>query len=112
MYLWALRGSQAVGSESSDLLIEHIPDINSIIAACHERLNDGGLLVLNLPSSDGVFYKLSRLFAAMGKFDFFERLWQKGLPSPHVHYFNRKNLSNLLQQGRSCGYCLAISFTS
>jgi 2-polyprenyl-3-methyl-5-hydroxy-6-metoxy-1,4-benzoquinol methylase len=96
----ALEASETFDVIVFNDVIEHIPDINSIIAACHERLNDGGLLVLNLPSSDGVFYKFSRLFAAMGKFGFFERLWQKGLPSPHVHYFNRKNLSNLLQQSR------------
>jgi len=78
-------------------VIEHIPSIDNVLTACHERLNEGGLLVLNLPSSDGIFYRLSRLFCRIGKFGFFERLWQKGLPSPHVHYFNSKNLSDLLK---------------
>lgn len=77
-------------------VIEHIPDIDNVLRACHERLNEGGLLVLNLPSSDGIFYRLSKLFCRTGKFGFFERLWQKNLPSPHVHYFNSKNLSHLL----------------
>ncbi|WP_337153524.1 class I SAM-dependent methyltransferase [Pseudomonas protegens] len=77
-------------------VVEHIPDISKALAECHSRLNEGGLLVLNLPSSDGVFYKISRLFCRFGKFSFFERLWQKDLPSPHVHYFNKKNLSELL----------------
>lgn len=77
-------------------VIEHIHDISSVLAACHERLNDGGLLVINLPSSDGVFYRLSRLFGSVRKFGFFERLWQKDLPSPHVHYFNTDNLRRLL----------------
>ncbi|WP_177327629.1 bifunctional 2-polyprenyl-6-hydroxyphenol methylase/3-demethylubiquinol 3-O-methyltransferase UbiG [Pseudomonas sp. URMO17WK12:I12] len=90
-------------SETFDVIvfndvIEHIPSINDVIAACHQKLNSDGLLVLNLPSSDGVFYKLSRLFSAIGKFGFFERLWQKDLPSPHVHYFNRRNLSSFLQK--------------
>lgn len=78
-------------------VIEHIPDIKTILESCRARLNDDGLLVLNLPSSDGVFYKLSRLFGQIGKYGFFERLWQKDLPSPHVHYFNSKNLSKLLR---------------
>jgi hypothetical protein len=55
-------------------------------------LKDGGLLVLNLPSSDGFFYKTSKLLKRAGSGSAFERMWQKGLPSPHIHYFNPKNL--------------------
>ena len=79
-------------------VIEHIPHIGEVLESCRERLNEGGLLVLNLPSSDGVFYRLSKFFARLGKFEFFERLWQKELPSPHVHYFNIRNLLDLLQK--------------
>lgn len=77
-------------------VIEHIPDITQVIEQCHRHLNDGGLLVLNLPSSDGVFYRLSKLLARLSLRNPFERLWQKGLPSPHVHYFNRRNLEQLI----------------
>ena len=77
-------------------VIEHIPEIGKVLSECYSRLNSGGLLVLNLPSSDGIFYKMSRLFCRLGKFSYFERLWQKDLPSPHVHYFNSNNLSELL----------------
>jgi len=55
------------------------------------------LLVLNLPSSAGIFYRLSKIFYAFGFAGFFERLWQKGLPSPHLHYFNQQNLTKLLE---------------
>lgn len=77
-------------------VIEHIPDIRSVLAACHHHLRDGGLLVLNLPNSDGLFYRLSRLLSRLGVQGFFERLWQKDFPSPHVHYFNPRNLQQLL----------------
>ncbi|MFJ2427508.1 class I SAM-dependent methyltransferase [Pseudomonas sp. NPDC087804] len=77
-------------------VFEHIPSIDEVLQACHSRLNEGGILVLNLPSSEGVFYRLSKLFGLIGKIGFFERLWQKDLPSPHVHYFNSKNLTKLL----------------
>lgn len=77
-------------------VIEHIPDIHSTLAACRERLSPGGLLVLNLPSSKGVFYRLAKLLHGLGIRGPFERLWQKGLPSPHVHYFHAQNLSKLL----------------
>lgn len=77
-------------------VIEHIPDIDGALAACRERLNPDGLLILNLPSSKGFFYRLSTLFARIGWQAPFERLWQKGLPSPHVHYFNSRNLTMLV----------------
>jgi 2-polyprenyl-3-methyl-5-hydroxy-6-metoxy-1,4-benzoquinol methylase len=79
-------------------VIEHIPDIRAAVAACHARLTDRGILVLNLPSSTGFFYRLSKLFAGLGWRGPFERLWQKDLPSPHVHYFNAENLAGFVRQ--------------
>lgn len=77
-------------------VIEHIPDIRGALAACHARLNDGGILILNLPNSRGFFYRLSKLIARLGWRGPFDRLWQKDLPSPHVHYFNPSNLQQLV----------------
>jgi 2-polyprenyl-3-methyl-5-hydroxy-6-metoxy-1,4-benzoquinol methylase len=77
-------------------VIEHIPDIRSALDACHARLNEGGLLILNLPNSAGFFYRLSKVFAKAGWRSPFERLWQKDLPSPHVHYFRPANLERLV----------------
>lgn len=77
-------------------VIEHIPDIRAALDACHARLEEGGLLILNLPNSAGFFYRLSKAFARMGWRSPFERLWQKDLPSPHVHYFRPANLERLV----------------
>jgi 2-polyprenyl-3-methyl-5-hydroxy-6-metoxy-1,4-benzoquinol methylase len=77
-------------------VIEHIPDIRAALNACHVRLNEGGLLILNLPNSAGFFYRLSKAFARLGWRSPFERLWQKDLPSPHVHYFRPANLERLV----------------
>ncbi|MBZ2206745.1 class I SAM-dependent methyltransferase [Massilia soli] len=77
-------------------VIEHITDIHAALAACRERLTPDGLLILNLPSSRGFFYRLASVLARLGVRGPFERLWQKGLPSPHVHYFNHRNLSRLV----------------
>ena len=87
-------------------VIEHIPDIRAALAACRERLNPDGVLILNLPSSAGLFYRLAKLFARAGWRAPFERLWQKGLPSPHVHYFRPSNLTTLAE---SEGFALALS---
>jgi SAM-dependent methyltransferase len=87
-------------------VIEHIPSIRAALQACRERLTPGGTLILNLPNSRGLFYRLSKLFAAVGLRGPFERMWQKDMPSPHVHYFNPKNLTKLLE---SAGFELRFS---
>jgi 2-polyprenyl-3-methyl-5-hydroxy-6-metoxy-1,4-benzoquinol methylase len=90
-------------SEQFDLIvfndvIEHIPNISDAVAACHQHLANEGLLVLNLPDSQGIFYRLSKVFCRVGFVEFFNRMWQVGLPSPHVHYFNKRNLTKLLEE--------------
>lgn len=77
-------------------VIEHIPNIHAALDACEQRLDPEGILILNLPNSRGFFYRLSKLLARAGMRAPFERLWQKGLPSPHVHYFDPHNLSKLV----------------
>lgn len=79
-------------------VFEHIPDSEQVLAACHDRLTDDGVLVLNLPSSRGSFYRVSKFLHRLGFGSFFERLWQKGMPSPHLHYFNTENLCKLLHE--------------
>lgn len=79
-------------------VIEHIPAIDNALSACYQHLTGGGVLMLNLPSSRGFFYRLSTWFARIGWRGPFERLWQKGLPSPHVHYFDAKNLTALVER--------------
>ena len=78
-------------------VFEHLPDIALALDACLHHLEQGGLLVLNLPNSRGVFYLFSKLAHRAGYKLFFERMWQKGLPSPHLHYFNFSNMLVLLK---------------
>lgn len=79
-------------------VIEHISDIEGVLRSCYRHLNPGGLLVINLPSSKGVFYRLSKIACRIGYSGYFDRMWQKGLPSPHVHYFDLETLSALLEK--------------
>ncbi|MBZ4416811.1 bifunctional 2-polyprenyl-6-hydroxyphenol methylase/3-demethylubiquinol 3-O-methyltransferase UbiG [Myxococcus sp. RHSTA-1-4] len=69
-------------------VLEHIPDINSTLSACFERLQPGGVLVINAPSRRGVLYRVARLLGRLGLPGSFARLWQMGFPSPHVHYLD------------------------
>jgi len=84
-------------------VIEHIQNIEECLHNCFQHLNKDGLLVLNLPNSHGFFYRLSKIFSVLGFVKAFERMWQKSLPSPHLHYFNPKNIIELLQiHGFTC----------
>ncbi|MBC7625556.1 MAG: class I SAM-dependent methyltransferase [Aeromicrobium sp.] len=95
-------------------VIEHIQDVENILSECNARLNDNGLLLLNIPNSRGTFYRLSKLFSLLGAHSFFERLWQKSFPSPHLHYFNSLNINQLLERSQfkveRCGYLPSLKF--
>jgi 2-polyprenyl-3-methyl-5-hydroxy-6-metoxy-1,4-benzoquinol methylase len=79
-------------------VFEHLPDPETTLAACREVISPNGLLVLNLPTSDGIFYQVGRWLARLGIRAPFDRLWQKDLPSPHLHYFRAANLCRLLSR--------------
>lgn len=90
-------------SETFDIIvfndvIEHIPDINRVLASCRDRLNPEGLVVINAPSRRGALYRVARLAAKMGLPGAFDRLWQEGLPSPHVHYLDTATIGALARQ--------------
>ncbi|TNJ36586.1 class I SAM-dependent methyltransferase [Prosthecochloris vibrioformis] len=78
-------------------VFEHLPDVKSTLRSVENYLRTDGLLVLNLPSSSGMFYRVSKILCRMGLAKYFDRLWQKGYPSPHLHYFNNTNLELLLR---------------
>jgi hypothetical protein len=58
-------------------------------------MNADSLLALSLPSRRGIFYRTAKTLNGLGVRSFFERLWQVGMPSPHVHYFDADNLNTL-----------------
>jgi SAM-dependent methyltransferase len=73
-------------------VLEHIPDVNAVLTACWQHLQPGGRVIVNAPSRRGFLYRLSKLLARLGRGGAFERMWQFGFPSPHVHYFDTANL--------------------
>ena len=48
--------------------------------------------------SSGLIFRLARVAAKIGVETPLARLWQRGLPSPHLSYFDTTNLKALLQQ--------------
>lgn len=69
-------------------VMEHIPDIVSAMQACAHHLSTGGIVVVNAPARTGLLYRVSQAMAALGLPASFDRMWQKGFPSPHVHYLD------------------------
>ena len=77
-------------------VLEHLPHIERMIAACREHLLPGGLLAVALPTSAGVMFRVARLLRRFGIRGPLDRLWQRGYPSPHLHYFQAANLPRLV----------------
>ena len=77
-------------------VFEHLESLELVLSQLKSILNDGGKIVLNLPSSDGLIFKISNLLRKIGITNFYDRLWQKGLSSPHLSYFNSDNLKKFV----------------
>lgn len=73
-------------------VMEHIPDICSAMDACARHLAPGGRVVVNAPARTGALYRISKLMSRFGLPASFERMWQKGFPSPHVHYLDDESI--------------------
>ncbi|WP_292371676.1 class I SAM-dependent methyltransferase [Mesorhizobium sp.] len=82
-------------------VLEHIPQVEKAMTACHQHLRPDGVLVLNCPDKDGIFYRLANLMDRLGISGPFLRMWQFGLPSPHVWYFSANHLARL---GKKAGF--------
>lgn len=84
-------------------VLEHIPSVNEILEACFRHLESDGTLVINAPNKNGVFYRLSKLLHKLGRPKSFERMWQVGMPSPHLYYFDDHSIASL---AKATGFCV------
>jgi SAM-dependent methyltransferase len=79
-------------------VFEHIPDCQKNLQSCYDLLPLGGLLVINLPSSNGIIYRITELISNLGIHKPLERMWQKDFVSPHIYYFSPHQLSSLCEK--------------
>lgn len=79
-------------------VFEHLPRPEQAIRDVERLLKPGGLAVINLPSSRGVLYRIATALDALGAHGTFDRMWQRGLPSPHLSYFAPDNLRGLVER--------------
>lgn len=92
-----LEDAERFGAITFNDVLEHIPDPRAAIVESAHRLVPQGLLVVNMPNRGGVVYRLAGIARRLGVSSVFERLWQVGLPSPHLWYLDRHGLSQLAE---------------
>jgi SAM-dependent methyltransferase len=88
----ALPAGATYDAISFNDVFEHLPDANAMAQAVRDRLNPGGLLILNLPLAEGVIFQLARAASRLGVKGPLARMWQEGLPSPHLAYYSAKSV--------------------
>lgn len=96
----ALEPGETFAAITFNDVLEHLPDPREAIEEVARRLVPGGLLVVNMPDRLGVVYRLASRARRLGLSSVFERLWQMGLPSPHLWYLDHRGLVGL---GQSVG---------
>ncbi|MBM1173046.1 class I SAM-dependent methyltransferase [Microvirga arabica] len=79
-------------------VFEHLPDVPAMAQAVHSRLKANGFAIINLPVSDGAVFRATRAAAKIGVKGPYERMWQTGLPSPHLSYFSAATLPRLMER--------------
>lgn len=77
-------------------VFEHIPIVNELVNAIKSDLKEGGIAIINIPLSNGLFYTVAKALAAIGQTSFLTRMWQFDFHSPHISYFNDNNINMLL----------------
>jgi len=77
-------------------VLEHLSAPALAVQETERLLKMDGVAVINLPSSDGTLFRIATVLTAMGAAAPLKRLWQMGLESPHLWYFNSQNLATFV----------------
>jgi 2-polyprenyl-3-methyl-5-hydroxy-6-metoxy-1,4-benzoquinol methylase len=84
-------------------VLEHVPpaDQAAFAGLITRVLSPGGLWIIKVPSTEGLYYRGSALLARIGPAlgaTFMRRLWQTEYEFPHTVYFDRHTLQRWLQR--------------
>jgi SAM-dependent methyltransferase len=91
----ALPGDDRFDIVTFNDVFEHLADPREAFALCGRLLRADGLVVLNLPSSQGALFHIASMLDRSGFKGPYERIWQKNFPSPHLSYFHAAALARL-----------------
>jgi len=78
-------------------VFEHMQDPNLSLEKANRMLKDGGFILINAPVSTGFIFRAVKLAARMGLKSPYQRIWAKGLCSPHIYFYSDENLTTLLK---------------
>ncbi len=81
-------------------VFEHIEDPTNFIQSVSNQLKDNGILIIKVPNSKALLYRYIKLIYIISFSKLkepFRRMWQVVFNTPHYYYYNKKNLSKLLQ---------------
>jgi hypothetical protein len=75
-----------------------INNTEKLIMDCKGYLKSGGYLLITVPLSSGILYKISEIFERIGRSNELVRLWQLHFHSPHIYFYTKKNMSELMKK--------------
>ena len=75
---------------------EHINHSSQLIEGSLRYLKKNGIMIITIPLSSGGLYRLSEILESVGRAKELTRLWQLHFHSPHIYYFNKKNICSLM----------------
>jgi SAM-dependent methyltransferase len=76
-------------------VFEHLPEPRMVLGHVRRLLTENGILILNLPSSKGIVFRIADALSRFGMHGPHHRMWQYGFPSPHLSYFHPESLKRL-----------------
>ena len=84
-------------------VLEHVPPAEhaAFARAMADVLAPGGIWAIKVPSTEGLYYRLSAMLARVAPrigVTFMRRLWQTDYEFPHTVYFDRRSLQCWLQR--------------
>jgi 2-polyprenyl-3-methyl-5-hydroxy-6-metoxy-1,4-benzoquinol methylase len=77
-------------------VIEHIPDVHSLLQDCYRLLRPGGLLFLKTPNGDGLI--LRSTWWSKGYLPLYWQFVYPANPLEHIYHFTPTVLSKIMQQ--------------
>lgn len=79
-------------------VVEHFPsdELIGTIRRVIAPFDEPPLLVLKVPVSEGLLYRVASAGSRLGLAGPFHQLWQVGTFPPHFHYFSRRSLERLV----------------
>lgn len=77
-------------------VFEHMQDPCVSLQKSNKLLKKGGYILINLPVSGGLIFNIVSWLAKFGIKSPYKRIWAEGLSSPHIYFYNDKNIELLL----------------